>query len=292
WRRWLELARGGRAISDLAVLVELFDRAPLSEEAREGLFETLALPIAWRVADAPGASRTFARLPGARPFFHGTRAAVRPDRRRCAGGVTRPPPALPRGSPAGAAALVDSARVAMATRQRELFAFSHANVDDVLVAEPGRGLLIALIGLRPEHRLPYHGYYAYFALKNGVPVGYGAGWQLFGTLEMGVNVFESFRRGASAFLVAQVMRAYREALGMKTIAVDPYQLGHDNPEALRSGAFYFYHHLGFVPRDPDVRRIAEGEDAKIAADPAYRSSLAVLRQLCRSEVHLTPGAGP
>ena len=39
WRRWLRLAKGDRAASDLALLVELFDRAPLPPDARERLFD-------------------------------------------------------------------------------------------------------------------------------------------------------------------------------------------------------------------------------------------------------------
>ena len=51
WRRWLRLAGGGRA-SDLEVLLRLFRTAPISEEAREWLFETLELPIVWRLRGA------------------------------------------------------------------------------------------------------------------------------------------------------------------------------------------------------------------------------------------------
>ena len=174
----------------------------------------------------------------------------------------------------------------MATRLRELFAFSHANVDDVLVADPGRGLRIALIGIAPRRRLPFHGYYAYLALKNGVPVSYGAAWQLFGVLEAAFNVFESFRRGESAFIVSQVLRAYRQAFGMRSIVIDPYQIGHDNREALESGAFYFYRRLGFEPRAPLVRRLARAEDDRIRARPTYRSPLPVLRRLASSELCL------
>jgi hypothetical protein len=290
WREWLRRAKGVRSLTDLELLVELFDRAPLGADARDRLFESLALPIGWRLG-APSASRTLARLPWPRPFFHGGArgAFIRPDARAFAHEVRRPLPALRRAPRALARDLIEAARVAMATRLRELFAFAHANPDDVLVADPGRGLRIALIGILPRQRLAYHGYYAYLALKNGVPVSYGAGWQLFGDLEAAVNVFESFRRGESAFIVAQVMRAYRQALGTRTIVVDPYQIGLDNPEALASGAFYFYRRLGFRPRDADVRRIAETEEARIAARPGYRSSLAVLAQLARSEIYLPLG---
>jgi hypothetical protein len=288
WRRWLRVARAGRAMTDLEVLLERFDRANLDDATRDWLFESLELNIGWRL-DGSGASRTFAKLPWPGPFFHragGGPTLKRPDHEQFRREVLRPLPALRRAPRSVGQSLIEAARLAMATRQRELFAFSYANPDDVLVADPGRGLRIALIGLLPGSRLPYEGYYAYFALKNGVPVGYGGGWQLFGAIEVGINVFETFRRGESAFVVSQVVRAYRQALGMRVVLVDPYQIGHDNPEALRSGAFYFYRHLGFRSVDPAVERLAEEEGAKIARDARYRTPLPVLRRLARSGVSL------
>jgi hypothetical protein len=126
-----------------------------------------------------------------------------------------------------------------------------------------------------------------------VPVAYGGGWCLFETLEFGFNVFESFRQGESAWILGQVLRAYRRVFGMRTVVVDPYQLGLGNPEALRSGAFYFYQHLGFQPRTERVRRVLAEELRKIARDRRYRSPLAVLRRLARDEACLTlPGGSP
>src|SRR2546429_4266350 len=122
----------------------------------------------------------------------------------------------------------------MATRQRELHAFSHPNPDDVLLVDGDRGVRLAFVGLLPGFRLPLEGYYAFLALKNGVPVAYGGGWELFGTLDFAVNVFASFRQGESAFLATELLRAYRRIFGMRTIVVDRYQLGHESTEALRS----------------------------------------------------------
>jgi hypothetical protein len=204
--------------------------------------------------------------------------------------ANRPLPSWRRAPPALARELIETARVAMATRSRELHAFSYPNAEDVLVGEMGRGLRVALIGLEPAFRLPFEGYYAFLAVKNGVPVGYGGGWCLFETLEFGFNVFESFRQGESAWILGQVLRAYRRVFGMRTVVVDPYQLGAGNAEALRSGAVYFYHRLGFRPRGRDVLRVLEGELAKIARDRRYRSPLLVLRRLAREEAYLTlPG---
>ena len=289
WRHWLRVAKGGRRLTDPQLLVELLEGSGLPEETRDWLFESLELPILWRLR-SPAASRTQVKLPGARPFFH--REILGRAGFSFVGEVQRPLTSIRRASRPLAESLIESARAAMATRLRELHAFSHANPDDVLVTDPGRGLRIALIGILPRFRLPLEAYYAFYVLKDGVPVSYGAGWGLFGTLEFALNIFESFRQGESAFILSQILRAYRQTLGMRAVVVDPYQLGHHNPEGLKSGAFYFYHRLGFCPRDRAVLRLLEKEQRKIARDPSYRSPLTVLRRLAEAEVYLSlPGGG-
>jgi len=287
WRRWLRVAKAGRRLTDPQLLIELLERSGLPEETCDWLFESLELPILWRLR-SPEGSRTQAKLPWARPFFH--REILGRAGFSFVGEVARPLTSIRRAARPVAESLIESARAAMATRLRELHAFSHANPDDVLVADPGRGLRVALIGILPKFRLPLEAYYAFYVLKNGVPVSYGAGWALSGTLEFALNIFESFRQGESAFIVSQILRAYRQLLGMRDVVVDPYQIGRDNPEALRSGAFYFYHRLGFRPRDRAVLRLLEREQRKIAKNPSYRSPLSVLKRLAEAEVYLTlPG---
>jgi len=288
-RQWLEVARAGRRLTDLQVLIEVFDRAPLAAGLRDWLYESLGLPLRARL-DLPEVSRTLAKRPDAPPTYQ------RRPLRRAGVDVVReamrplPSRSLRRASPALAGKLIETARGAIVARSRELHAFAYPNVEDVLVGDVGRGLRVMLIGLQPEFRLPFEGYYAFLVTKNGVPVAYGGGWCLFETLEFGFNIFESFRQGESAWILGQVLRAYRRVFRMRTVAVDPYQLGAGNPEALRSGAFYFYQHLGFQPRTERVRQVLEGELAKIARDRRYRSPLPVLRRLARDEACLTlPG---
>jgi hypothetical protein len=290
WRAWLRVAKGGRRMTDLALLLELFERTGLPEETRNWLYESLALPILWRLRSV-GGSRTLARVPPARVFFHADglerRAAPLVD------ALARPLPSLRPAPRALAESLIETARVAMATRQRELHAFSHPNPDDVLLVDGDRGVRLVFVGILPGSRLPLEGYYAFLALKNGIPVAYGGGWELFGTLDFAVNVFASFRQGESAFLATELLRAYRRIFGMRTIVVDRYQLGHESTEALRSGSFYFYHRLGFRPRDPAVLRVLAAEQSKIAADRSYRSPIPVLKRLAGAEVYLTlPGGHP
>jgi len=290
WREWLRVAKGGRRLTDLQLLLEVFGRTGLPTEARDWLFENLGLPIQWRPR-GPGASRTLARGAPPRVFFH--EAGLDRSAGDLVDALSRPLPALARAPRELAESLVDSARVAMATRQRELHAFSYPNPDDVLVVRGGRGLVLAFIGIMPAFRLPLEAYYGFLALKNGVPVSYGGGWELFGTLDFAVNIFASFRQGESAYLATQLLRAYRRIFGMRTVVVDRYQLGHESTEALRSGSFYFYHRLGFRPRNPDVLRVLETERTKIAADASYRSPVRVLEQLAGDEVFLSlPGGLP
>lgn len=290
WQAWLAAARGTRPVTGLEALIELFDGAALAPETRDWVFESLELPIEWRPATLWG-SRTGARLERSRPFFH--TGGLRRSGIDLAREVLAPLRSIRRAPPPLAERLVETARLAMATRQRELYCFSYPNPDDVVVAEVERGLRVALIGLDRDHRLPLEGYYAFLALKNSVPVGYGGAWGFLGTLELGFNVFESFRQGESAFILSQVLRVYRHVTGIRTFSIDPYQLGDGNAEALRSGAFYFYYRQGFRPRAPEALRLAEQEDGKRATEPGYRSPLPVLARLARHHVYLTlPGGDP
>jgi hypothetical protein len=288
WRRWLRLARGRRA-SDLETLLGLFRTAPMPDAVREWLFETLELPIVWRLRGA-APSRTLVRLPAAPAVHH--RDGLRRDGFDLAREIRRPLPPPRRAGPRLAAAVLDAARASMATRARELHAFASPNADDVLVVDPGRGLRVALVGLRPDDRLPLDAYYAYVAFKNGVPISYGGGWGCLGTLEFALNIFESFRQGESAFTISQILRAYFAVFRMRRVVVDRSQIDATNPEALHSGAFYFYAKLGFRPVDPEVDRLAATERARVAREPGYRSPLPVLRSLGRSSLVLTLDGGP
>jgi hypothetical protein len=282
WRRWLRLARGRRP-SDLDTLLRLFDGARLPDAARDWLFESLELPIAWRLrGDVP--SRTRLRLDGAPAVHHGD--GLRRSGIDLAAELALPLPPPRTADRPLALALIDAARASMATRARELHAFGTPNAADVLVADPGHGLRVALIGLVPDDRLPLDAYYAYLALKNGVPVSYGGGWGAFGRLEFALNIFESFRQGESALIVSQVLRVYRRVFGARAIVVDRSQIDASNPEALRTGSFYFYAKLGFRSADPELCALAERERARIAREPGYRSPLATLRRLGRANLEL------
>jgi hypothetical protein len=154
----------------------------------------------------------------------------------------------------------------------------------VVQANLGRGVEIFLWGLPPERRLPLRAYQAGFTLKNGVPINYIEGIALFEWMEIGFNTFYAYRDGETAWVYSQVLRLLHQTLGATCISVYPYQLGKDNEEAIKSGAFWFYRKLGFRPMRAELARVVAAEEKKIAANPAYRTPPARLRRLAEGHV--------
>jgi hypothetical protein len=80
-------------------------------------------------------------------------------------------------------------------------------------------------------------------------------------------------------------------LGVTWFVLDPYQIGHENEEALKSGAFWFYRKMGFHSTDAALRELTAREEKKIAADASYRVPPRTLRKLvCAPMVYGFPGA--
>jgi hypothetical protein len=77
--------------------------------------------------------------------------------------------------------------------------------------------------------------------------------------------------------------------GSDSFTIYPYQLGHENEEAIRSGAWWFYQKLGFRPRDGRAIEIMERELVATGADRSHRSSLATLRTLARENLYWSLG---
>jgi hypothetical protein len=181
-------------------------------------------------------------------------------------------------------ALIELAREAMVTRSRDLYAFKHADPRDVRMVECGGGLQFAVIGIVPERRLLLESVYGFLTLVNGVPAGYVLASGIFGSSEVAFNVFETFRGGESALIYGRAMGTIRWLFGSDAFTIDPYQLGDENEEGLKSGAWWFYRKLGFRPDDPEVRRIAREELRAMKRDPAHRSGLRTLRKLVTADV--------
>ena len=176
-----------------------------------------------------------------------------------------------------AQAVIDMARDALAVRYRELQGSTCADPDHAFQADVGRGVQLFIWGLAKEWRLPLRAYYAGFTLKNGVPVNYFEAIGLFEWIEVGFNTFYAFREGETAWIYSKVLHLLHQLAGVTCFSVYPYQIGQDNEEAIKSGAFWFYRKLGFRPGRPDLlaadaqRREADGarsEPSHFAKDSA------------------------
>ena len=278
----LDLAEAFSGRGDpLAWLVRSFDAIAAPEAVSEQVFESVG---AWsRIALADSAlSRTFLRGPSRRPHL-----VSRLVRGFELAGVLGAP--LPKPRAAGLLerqAALDASRGAIAVLGRETDALATTSARDTEIHELGRGLVIALHAPQPGRAGAFDAHVGFALHRNGVPVAYGGGWPFAGGCRIGVNVFPAFRGGESAWLFAQVLRAYRQRFRVGRFVVEPYQFGAGNREGLESGAFWFYWRLGFRPVVPRVLALAEGEAAKLAADRNYRAPIAMLRRFTASDVAL------
>ncbi len=253
-------------------------------EARERLVDGLHLAVRWRLGDA---SRTLTRFPARPIFFQHSSLARQVDLGPLL--AKRLPPPRPLSNGAGTA-LIRAARATLAARARETDTITWANPEEVDLFRLDRGVDIALIGLAPSRRLPVESYFGFVAARNRVPIAYGGGWVFFGRCEIGVNLFPEFRGGESAFIFAQVLRAYRQRYRVEQFLVDPYQFGKGNSEAIRSGAFWFYYRLGFRPTDRDVAREAAAEWSRVASRGGYQTSASRLRRFTAAPLFLDVGS--
>jgi hypothetical protein len=267
--------------TDATFLIRRFAALPGDTFTREKAYEDLDVPI--RLSAGPATpSRTQAKLAGF-PVVHQQTPLVR-KRPRLEEDVLRPPLHVRRVSRREGQRLIDAAVAAMINRARDLDAFAFGDPDDVRLVDCGDGLQFVCIGQRPERRLLLEAVYGFLTLKNGVPIGYVLTSSLFSSTEVAYNVFESFRGGEAAAIFGRVLAMARHLFGASAFSIDPYQLGHDNEEGLRSGAWWFYYKLGFRPENPDVRRLLRAELARMRANPHHRSSLATLHRLSAAHV--------
>ena len=276
WRKWLESAQGNSSKSP-AWLIDRFAALPLFEAEQGRLYDSLHMPIRWRLENSR-ISRTRNSRPVAQVFYHDGPLIPRPDI-SLAAELARRPPALRRLSRSKGESIMDLIREVMLVRYRELYGTTLGDPRSVVHAEVGRGVSIHLWNLPAERRLPLRAYVAGLTLKNGVPINYIEAIGLFEWIEVGFNTFYTFRGGEVAWTFAQVLRCLCHFTGATCISMYPYQLGHNNEEAIESGAFWFYRKLGFRPGRADLLRLVEREEARIARNPKYRTPSRTLRRL-------------
>jgi hypothetical protein len=285
WRRWLETA-GGKKHGTPPWLIERFERLPLPVQQRAELYESLRVPLRWNLENSI-ITRTRNWKPVPSVYYH-REPLISRSQVSLASELARRPPHLTRLSRMQGERVMDMIREVMLVRYRELYGTTLGDPASVVRSEvradlgtheAGRGVFIYLWNLPPDRRLPLRAYVAGLTLKNGVPVNYIEAIGLCEWMEVGFNTFYTFRGGEAGWIYAQALRCLCHLMGTTCVSVYPYQLGHDNEEAIESGAFWFYRKLGFRPGRADLQRLAEREESRIAADPKYRTLPKTLRRL-------------
>jgi hypothetical protein len=274
---WFRAAKSGRG-SDLQWLIAQLEKLAVTPAERAELFAGANLAIHWDLGAGP-MTRSNLRLASARKYFYHDGPLLRRSDVSLAAELQSRPMHLERLSRARGERLLDLTRETSAMRFRELHGFTYGDPARVLRADLGRGVELFVNGVPPDHRLPLRAYHSGMYFKNGVPIGYIECLTLFERMEVGFNLYYTFREGETAWLYARILRVFRQLLGITCIAVDPYQIGMHNDEAIESGAFWFYRKLGFRPASAKVARLLEKEEARLRADPAYRTTPATLRRL-------------
>ena len=240
-------------------------------------YDSMQIPVTWRIGSSRY-SRSRLRLPVRKLYLHREPLLKRSDislERELA----NPPLTISRLDRPQARRILDLIVATSAIRYRELYGFSHPDEGGVYHTHAGRGVDIYFFGVPPEWRLPLRAYHGGMFFKNGVPAGYVELLSFFERAEVGFNLYYTFREGESAWLYARLLRLFHQILGVTCFSVDPYQIGHENSEAIASGAFWFYRKLGFRPTEPEVASLVAREERRMSKTHGYRSSKSTLERL-------------
>ena len=282
-RALAQLAGPGQGAASF--LLERIEAMPGDGFTREALHDRVS--PAYRLRPGVGLpSRTLDRAPRAPLVGRSSPPSrTRPD---LAAELSRPPLAVREVAGREARELVELARRAMVTRERDLDCFCYGDARDVRRFLHEDGLELVAIGSHPERRLLLASAYGLLTLRNGVPIGYVQLDGFLSTALVHFNTFETFRGADAAWVFARALATARALFGARAFAIEPYQLGHGNDEALDSGAWWFYARLGFAPRDPAIAALAGSEEDRRRRRPAARSSRATLARLARGYLYWEP----
>lgn len=286
WRQWLEAA-SGKKNNSAAWLISRFEQLSLDPQRRAELYGSLRAPLRWDLGNSR-ITRTRNWKPVRSAFYH-TEPLISRSNVSLAEELAKRPPKLTKLSRKQGDEVIELIREVMLVRYRELYGTTLGDPRSVVRAdlgthEAGRGVTIYLWNLPPDRRLPLRAYVAGLTLKNGVPINYIEAIGLCEWMEVGFNTFYTFRGGEAGWIYAQVLRCLCHRMGTTCVSVYPYQLGHDNDEAIESGAFWFYRKLGFRPGRADLQKLAEQEEKKIAVDKNYRTPARTLKRLAAGHV--------
>jgi hypothetical protein len=281
-REWFARAGGERAGTALAWLLAQAPKHRAAYERFQRDFDVAEVPLAWRLADGAGSTthnllrtRFTWRTDGMRRPSADTRAAI-----------LRPLEAMEVLPRRAAVRVVDVWRAALWSRTRTTSHVERPNLDECYLGDFGGGLAMAAIGIEPAARDVFEPSFGYLLMANGVPIGYGGFTPLFVQVNTGINVFPEYRGSEAAFAFEQALRLMQTLTGCVRFVINPYQFGAGNDEALQSGAYWFYHRLGFRSAHRTMQGLAGREFGRLQNDGQYRVPITRLRRLASSDLYL------
>lgn len=280
-REWLLQARSNFAGSTISWLMRQL--ACKDQRLVSTLYNQARIPLLWDLQQR-GASLSFARLKPKEFVFR--KNSFRRPADNVAAQILKPLRGIKLVDSKQAQQIIDLATLNLTLRQREVFAFENANPDEVYLAPLGKGVELAVIGIKPEARFNLEASYGYVLLSHGLAIGYGGVSPLFFGGNTGINIFEEFRRGESSFLFVETLRAFRTLFGLSYFVVNPIQFGLENEEGLESGAFWFYYRLGFRPAEKEVAKLAKREFQRWQERKNYKFKKSFLKSIFGSDLIL------
>lgn len=273
WKSWLKkMRKPGEDILDQ--LIDIFESSSIRPEVKDEIWNAIGISVEIDLV-------SHCCLPASliKTFYH--RSLLRKE----VNTETLNPVAV-KLSDAEAEQIIDCSRMILIRYLREIDPISFTSAKLVSYYHLPRGISIALMEMVPERRHPIDSYMGYMVFKNGLPVAYAGSWILFDSGRIGLNVFPNYRGGETRYIFDQVLALHAKVYSLKRFTVDPYQIGKDNSDGIRSGAFWVYYHAGFRPIEKRQLELATTEAAKIKAGNKYRSAPTVLRTLAESRLEL------
>lgn len=281
-RAWMRAARRSDAHTELQSLVGALAARRNIQAAIDDMWTSAEPPIVWNLAGSRFSSTYFA-LRAAPLVLRSKMRKPPPDPARH---IATPLKTVRLLSPKEARPVIAATRASLAVRGREVAPITYANPEEVHWCDLGEGAALAVLGVEPAQRMNIEANYGYLLVSNGVPIGYGGVTPLFRQANTGINIFDPFRGSEAAFLWTEMLRAFHTLFGVGRFIVNGYQFGEGNSEAINSGAYWFYHRLGFRPSTPRLRKLAEREAARLSRPGAAKSSKAVLKALAEGDLYL------
>jgi hypothetical protein len=269
--------------TDLEWLVQTIEQSNSDSKTQAFLYNQLGVFIQWKVSSEKD-SVSFLRGAHLPTYFHTTPLEKKINLEDI---IKQKLPAPVKLSLKEKQQLIHSAKMTLFYLYRETEPFTNANEDDITLFHLGKGISIALFGSTNNKRYSLESYIGYLVLKNNIPASYGGSWIFGERSQFGINILESFRGGESSLIICELLRVYHQYFNATRFVVKPYQFGLHNPEAIKTGAFWFYYKLGFRPENGELRALAKKEEEEKLKNPTYKSEASTLRKYTKSNIALT-----